>query len=183
MNKNLRVVIGALLMLISLQSKADGVLTGIPKLACEAILCLSTGSPPSACSPSLAHYFGIDFDDWGDTLDARINFLNACPVASMTPAMSSLVSAIANGAGRCDAASLNATMVGNVLTGQCISNQLPAYCQTYETHPYTRLKTLTYVIDPPKNNFWPFNGGGQSILGGGFGVQNQNQSCGHWVEQ
>lgn len=173
-------MIGALLMLISLQSKADGVLTGIPKLACEAILCLSTGSPPSACSPSLAHYFGIDFDDWGDTLDARINFLNACPVASMTPAMSSLVSAIANGAGRCDAASLNATRIGNVLTGQCISNQLPAYCQSYETHPYTRLKTLTYVIDPPTNNFWPF--GGSSINNSWNGYSSQQQ-CGHWVEQ
>lgn len=171
-------------MLVSTLANAGQLLTGIPKLACEAILCLSTGSPPSACSPSLSHYFNIDYDDWDDTLDARLNFLNACPVASQTPQMQSLVNAIANGAGRCDAASLNATMVGNVLTGQCINDQLPSYCSSYQNHEYTKLNQLTYVIDPPKNNYWPF---GNAINNNMFGIngfgQNNNKSCGHWVEK
>ncbi len=55
-------------------------LTGKVKLACEAILCLSTGSPPGECSPSLSEYFSIDFDDFSDTIQGRINFLNLCPV-------------------------------------------------------------------------------------------------------
>lgn len=183
MNK-IKILMLSSLMLVSTLANAGELLTGIPKLACEAILCLSTGSPPGECSPSLSHYFGIDFEDWGDTLDARLDFLNACPVASQTPQMHSLVNAIANGAGRCDAASLNATMVGNVLTGQCINNQLPSYCSTYENHEYTRLKKLTYVIDPPKNNFWPFNNAMNNNMFGfnGYG-QNNNQSCGHWVEK
>ena len=86
-------------------------LTGKVKLACEAILCLSTGSPPGECSPSLSEYFSIDFDDFSDTIKGRINFLNLCPVSSETPQMKSLVNAIAHGAGRCDAASLNATLI------------------------------------------------------------------------
>lgn len=34
-------------------------LTGDTKLACEAILCLSSGTRPGECGPSLSRYFGI----------------------------------------------------------------------------------------------------------------------------
>ncbi|ENO0651419.1 conjugal transfer protein TrbM, partial [Campylobacter jejuni] len=40
---------------------ADDVLTGDTKLACEAILCLSSGTRPAECGPSLARYFAIHF--------------------------------------------------------------------------------------------------------------------------
>jgi hypothetical protein len=36
-----------------------GLLTGTPRLACEATLCLSSSLRPGECSPSLEHYFGI----------------------------------------------------------------------------------------------------------------------------
>ena len=85
-------------------------LTGTVKLACEALLCLSSSSRPGECSPSLDHYFGIKKDKWSDTLDARKDFLNLCP-ASSEPGMPSLVNAIADGAGFCDAASLNRNII------------------------------------------------------------------------
>lgn len=168
----------------------DGVLTGVVRLSCEAILCLSTGSPPNECSPSLIHYFDIDFSSLSKTIRERKKFLNLCPVASQTPEMKSLVNAIANGGGRCDAASLNATLVSyvsgvNGLQG-CIKDTKPSYCTAYEGHEYTRITGAQYVIDPPQNQFWPFaNAFGNNSIGMGFagiGNQGQSQTCGHWVD-
>ena len=174
-------------------ARADEVFTGLAKLSCEAILCLATGSPPNECSPSLTHYFDIDFDDFGDTIDARVNFLNLCPVSAQTPQMQSLVQAIAHGAGRCDAASLNATLLsytGGVIGGfgaGCISSTKPSYCSVYESHEYTDLgQGAHYVIDPPQpSGFWPFQGigngyGGISSIGIG-GNYSTPTTCGHWV--
>lgn len=174
---------------------ADEVLTGLVKLSCEAILCLSTGSPPNECSPSLTHYFDIDFDDFSDTVDARINFLNLCPVSAQTPQMQSLVQAIAHGAGRCDAASLNATlasytsgggMIGGFGAG-CISSAKPSYCSAYESHEYTDLgQGAHYVVNPSQpSGFWPFQGisngyGGIGSIGLG-GNYTTPKTCGHWV--
>lgn len=53
--------------------------TGIPvpefkgdiKLACEAVLCLSSGTHPSECAPALSRYFGINKKFWSDTVNAR----------------------------------------------------------------------------------------------------------------
>lgn len=182
-------------------AKADEVLTGLVKLSCEAILCLSTGSPPNECSPSLTHYFDIDFDDFSDTLDARIHFLNLCPVSAQTPQMQSLVQAIAHGAGRCDAASLNATLLsytggGGMIGGfgaGCISSTKPSYCSAYETHEYTDLgQGAHYVVDtntavpPQPSGFWPFQGisngyGGIGSIGLG-GNYSTPKTCGHWVD-
>lgn len=81
-------------------------LTGITKLACEAILCLSSGTRPSECSPSLSHYFSINFKKIGDTIKERRNFLNLCPAVE-NDKMAALTNAISLGAGRCDADSLN----------------------------------------------------------------------------
>ncbi|PPD55385.1 MAG: conjugal transfer protein TrbM [Methylotenera sp.] len=174
----------------------EGLLTGLVKLSCEAILCLSTGAPPNACAPSLNHYFSIDFDDFSDTIDARVDFLKLCPVAAETPPMQALVQAIAHGAGRCDAASLNATLLsytgggmGSIGQG-CITGTKPAYCSAYEGHEYTDLNGgAQYIIDPPKQvGFWSFQGiaGGNDIgrignisLGGNY---NTPQTCGHWVD-
>lgn len=172
---------------------AEDLLTGKVKLACEAILCLSTGSPPNECSPSLNEYFSIDYDDFSDTIKGRINFLELCPVSAQTPEMKSLVQAIAHGAGRCDAKSLNATLIsytGN-LQG-CIQNTKPSYCSAYENHEYTVLNKTQYVVNQTTKTFWPFGFGGNSLgigsgssMGiGGFGIgsQGQSQTCGHWVD-
>ena len=87
----------------SLTARGQDILSGDTRLACEAILCLSSGIRPGECNPSLSRYFGISRRKFSDTIRARLNFLQLCPVASQTPQMQSLVSAISRGAGRCDA--------------------------------------------------------------------------------
>jgi hypothetical protein len=100
---------------IQAPASADEALTGDTRLACEAILCLSTGTRPGECSPSLHRYFSISHRKLSDTIRARGNFLKLCPVANQTPEMSLLVNAMANGAGRCDAAfaERHASFMGN----------------------------------------------------------------------
>ncbi len=61
---------------------SNDMLTGDTKLSCEAILCLSTSSRPSECSPSIKKYFSISYDDWSDTVKARGDFLKLCPVGN-----------------------------------------------------------------------------------------------------
>lgn len=135
-------------------------LTGDTRLACEALLCLASGTRPNECAPSLARYFSISFRNFSDTIRGRVNFLNLCPASNQTPQMSSLVSAIANGAGRCDAASLNTEMViwnGNWDSGYTtISNQLPNYCSAYISNAYANLGGITpkYVGIPERGGYW-----------------------------
>lgn len=54
-------------------------LSDYEKLSCEAILCLSSGTRPSECAPSINKYFSISFKHWGDTVKERRRFLDACP--------------------------------------------------------------------------------------------------------
>lgn len=73
------------LSLGSLQAQAEDYFTGQKKAACEAIMCLSTGSPPHECKDSLKKYFKIMVKSSlgalnpKKTLEARKNFLNLCP--------------------------------------------------------------------------------------------------------
>jgi len=92
----------ALVISSAMPAVAQELLEGNEKLACEAILCLSTGSPPHECSPSLKRYFSIQKKKFSDTIRARLDFLQLCPSAS-AEGMPSLVNVIANGAGRCEA--------------------------------------------------------------------------------
>lgn len=151
------------MLALSAPAIAQDVLTGDIRLACEAILCLSTGSTPSECSPSLDRYFSIDHDDFSDTIRDRINFLNLCPVANQTPQMTALVRAIAHGAGRCDAQSLNVTLRYQELNGGhsgsgrlLIRNRLPGYCAAYIGHEFTDFTdTLPrYVGVPDRGGMW-----------------------------
>lgn len=136
----------------------DDLLTGDTRLACEAVLCLSTGTRPSECSSSLSRYFGIRKKKLSDTLKARVDFLEMCPASNQTPEMTSLVRAIAHGAGRCDAASLNRSLTywsgddGQVYIG----NQLPDYCTRYTGHQYTDLADgqARYVGVPERGGHW-----------------------------
>ncbi|WP_322075546.1 TrbM/KikA/MpfK family conjugal transfer protein [Burkholderia cenocepacia] len=116
MNNKLKFLSAAAVLVGTLGSSSsafadDGILTGDTKLACEAILCLSSGTRPGECGPSLARYFGISFKFWSDTVKARRNFLHLCPSSNDTSTanMPQIVDNIANGAGRCDANYLNAT--------------------------------------------------------------------------
>jgi len=126
---------------------ADSQLTGDPALACQAILCLSTGTRPNECSPSLARYFSISYRYFSDTIRGRINFLKLCPASDQTPEMQSLVNAMANGAGQCDATSLNST---NQIYSQNdgswdyvgISDVMPDYCHAYTQNSYVDSASL-----------------------------------------
>ena len=141
-------------------ASAQDLLTGDTRLACEAILCLSSGTRPSECSASLARYFGIHKRKLSDTLKARLNFLELCPASNQTSEMSNLVQAISRGAGRCDAQSLNRSLVfwrGSWDDGDTyISNQMPGYCAAYTGHEYTDLDDTRprYVGDPDRGGHW-----------------------------
>jgi hypothetical protein len=97
----------ALFTFLPIRAWADQELTGDTKLACQAIICLSSGMRPGECSPALSRYFGISHKKWKDTVKARRNFLNQCPTVGEEPSMPTLVEAILNGAGRCTADLLN----------------------------------------------------------------------------
>lgn len=141
-------------------ASAQELLSGSTRLACEAILCLATGSSPSECRPSLHRYFSITARKMSDTIKKRRNFLDLCPVANLTPEMSALVSAMSRGAGRCDAQSLNGTVVfwqGNYNDGErYISNRLPDYCGAYTNHAYTDFSSTRprYVGTPERGGHW-----------------------------
>jgi len=127
--------------------------------ACEAILSLSTGGPPSECMPSLRKYFSINLSKPWKTIQARINFLKMCPTSDDTPQMGTLVEAIGHGAGRCDAASLNQTLMmwtGGDSGDYYISDQMPSYCSAYFDHEYTDIDGTQprYVGTPGAGGRW-----------------------------
>lgn len=136
-------------------------LTGDAKTACQVILCLSSGKRPDQCDPPIRRYFEIKAKHWDDTLQKRRDFLHLCPASNQNQQMSQLTDAIANGAGRCDAASLNIENKswytdggGDIYTN--VSNTLPGYCSAYLNNPLTRLSDVTpkYVGTPENGGFW-----------------------------
>lgn len=135
-------------------------LTGDTRLACEAILCLSSGSRPSECSPSLSRYFGINKKKLSDTLSARQDFLSLCPASEDSKEMRDLVRAISQGAGRCDAVSLNSALGvwrGTTEDGYpMVSNKRPGYCNAYSSHEYTAFDDdlPRYVGTPEERGYW-----------------------------
>jgi hypothetical protein len=142
---------------------AEDVLTGDPRLACEAILCLASGTRPPECASSLSRYFSISFRDWRDTVKGRVNFLNQCPAANQTAEMASLVSAMSVGAGSCDAQSLNWTLrqwrwnpndSGNNAVVVYIGNTMPGVCSAYTGHQYTYDLAPKYVGTPEREGYW-----------------------------
>ncbi len=154
----------------------DSYLSGDTRLACEAVLCLSSGYRPSECGPSLSRYFGIHHKKWKNTLKARRNFLRLCPSANVDGNMETLVEAIINGAGRCNASELNSSHFtympkkvckrvydsdyGGYVTRcreimvQVIDNKLPSYCTNYNNHDYTYQVGVHYVGDPLEGGHW-----------------------------
>lgn len=57
---------------------AEGGLSGDAKLACEAILCLSSGTRPGECTPSLNRYFSISHKYLSDTIRGRVSARTLC---------------------------------------------------------------------------------------------------------
>lgn len=143
---------------VPVQAQAQAVLTGDVRLACEAILCLSSSTRPGECAASLRRYFSINHTKLTDTLRARLNFLNLCPAAGQDAGMKSLVRVIRDGAGRCDAASLNRSLAVYDSEGELlhIRNNLPTYCGVYYSHEYTDLSDdlARYVGTPSRGGRW-----------------------------
>jgi hypothetical protein len=160
MKKHLGVAVAVALFAGATHAQTETqVLEGDERTACEVILCLSSGKRPSECTPPLNRYFSIKRKKLSDTLSARRDFLDLCPAAKESSEMRSLVSALANGGGRCDAAALNADLTAwnsfNEGT-QYISNAMPGYCSTYINHPYTNLADIAprYVGNPAQGGYW-----------------------------
>ncbi|MBT2180847.1 conjugal transfer protein TrbM [Ralstonia pickettii] len=148
------------------------ILGGDEGLACSALLCLSSGFRPGECVPPLARYFSISLRRWTDTVTARRNFLNLCPASQDTSTnMPAQVEAIVNGAGRCDAAYLNATNTQIVEKKVCpfgaydadscqiqtvtvVRNTKPSYCVGYSNGIYSYRVGPWYVGDPMEGGHW-----------------------------
>lgn len=78
MNKSLLAAVSAAVLFVSMPVQAEE-LTGDAKLACEAILCLSTNTRPTECNESLRRYFSIEHKKAHKTARARRDFLKQCP--------------------------------------------------------------------------------------------------------
>lgn len=76
---------------------ADDLLTGDTRLACEAILCLSSSSRPSECATSLKKYYSLRAKKWHQTVTKRKNFLKLCPASNDVN-----IDKIANSRSACD---------------------------------------------------------------------------------
>jgi hypothetical protein len=137
---------------------------------------------------ALRRYFGINWRSWRDTVRGRLNFLNLCPAASDTSQnMPSMVVAIANGAGRCDATYLNLILAreeqrtvcadrssaasgesssdsGETCTVQTVTvigNKQPANCAAYAGHAFVNQIGARYMGDPLKGGRWVDSSTGQ----------------------
>lgn len=165
LQRQLALLIASLLPALSSPAMAQSAgqldyLTGDKKLACEALICLSSGVRPGQCDPALSHFYGIKKKKLSDTLDARHDFLKLCPSSSQTKEMASLADALARGAGRCDAGSLNAGLgrwLGTSDDGYpVISDKRPGYCNAYVSHEYTSFDDdlPRYVGTPEERGYW-----------------------------
>jgi hypothetical protein len=96
MDKSMILIALMAVSLFTSSSQAENILTGDSRLACEAILCLSSNTRPNECSPSLSHYFGIRTKKWKDTVKARRKFLNQCPKANQSKAMKDRITHISH---------------------------------------------------------------------------------------
>ena len=156
------------------QTAAENIQTlqGDVKLACEAILCLSSSIQPAECNPSINRFYSIVRSSYSATVAARLAFLRQCPVGAVTVQMASLTDVISKAYDRCDADHLNQHLVRyakykicdncemdggcscNIVSVPYISNQKPSYCQSLENHEYTRYDSATYVGEPMMNGYW-----------------------------
>jgi TrbM len=131
------------------------VLEGDERMACEAILCLAASTRPAQCMPSIQKYFSISFRWFSDTLRGRANFLNLCPTGN-APGMAALKQALVNGAGRCDAPSLNASnWAGDEQGGGMVMNNIPEYCSVLAGNAYVAAGAMPrYVGTPERGGYW-----------------------------
>jgi len=130
-------------------------LDGETQLSCAAILCLASAVRPAECMPPVMHYFSIVRWRFWETLQARLDFLNLCPVNGAS-GMDAMKSALVRGAGRCDAASLNIEtyVYQDRGSGGYVASGLPDYCAAYFGNEYVRADAPRYVGTPARGGFW-----------------------------
>ncbi|AWI35142.1 TrbM/KikA/MpfK family conjugal transfer protein [Helicobacter apodemus] len=75
-------IVALIFGVISAEAIELELLSGDTRSACEAILCLASPVKPPECASAIAKYFSIKFKKPWQTLQARKNFLNLCPVDS-----------------------------------------------------------------------------------------------------
>ena len=136
------------ILLFSQAAHSAVLLSGIEKLSCEAILCLSSGSPPHECDPALNYFYDIKAKKWKDTFKKRKNFLDICPSSGET---GDLTHVLAAGAGRCDSTYLIAQLNPQYdMDDDYMRNgmsTIPDYCTQYYGHALTRLDPLPKKIN------------------------------------
>lgn len=182
-------------------AQSSDTLSGTTRLACEAILCLSSSLQPGQCKPSLNHYFDIrkyrrGSFSWGRTIDARRAFLGMCPVSS-TSDMRTRIEQISQGAGRCDADYLNSTYAAKLYRYKIrrdfmqgvqyydittvptvLQSTLPSYCVAYNDHAWTYDLSIRYVGNPLRGGYWVDEKSFDSVQ-----AKWQAQHTGSWAEQ
>lgn len=132
---------------------ADDALSGSAKLACEAILCLSSGTRPSECTPSLDQYFSISAEKWSDTIAKRKSFLQLCPVGGADVddlAFADLRDNVLTSADprQCTPEALNTKIERSGKdddAGYRINPNMPGSCSSLINHAYTDIKMPTYT--------------------------------------
>ncbi|EAJ5683701.1 conjugal transfer protein TrbM [Campylobacter lari] len=139
---------------ISSNAYTNEVLTGDTRSACEAILCLSSGTRPAECASSLARYFSIHFKKPWKTINARKAFLNLCPVQNDNNVedlvLKNLVDDILPNSDprQCTPEYLN-TQIETLknrhdILGYRIKPTMPNFCYQIINHAYTDYKTPKY---------------------------------------
>jgi hypothetical protein len=147
MNKKL-LAIAAFTMVVgsTTSARAQDVLGGDQRLACEAMLCLASVTRPAECAASLTRYFSISLRRFRDTVRARANFLRLCPVSSQQPQTQSVIENQEALMDRCDAQSLNTVLMQANTDGTVnVNDQLPEHCSG---------ETVRYVGTPGQGGHW-----------------------------
>lgn len=131
--------------------------------ACEAIMCFSSGKNTAECQGPKNRYFSINGSKPADTSALRLNFLKKCTGPEQVIDAQSLVSIIANGAGRCDAGALNSELKSTHRDQDdkeytVINNQIPANCTAFFNRPYreegSTERAPTYIGTPGNGGYW-----------------------------
>ena len=156
--KSFKITIIFLLAFILIQGAAQAELSNEQELACEAILCLSSGERPDECDAALDYFFSIHKKKPSDTRNARKSFLKKCPDSDADEGMSSLVDVLVNyNCSDCMIEKLNKRFIAvkilvqrrrygrrgedSIRTVRVVDPVMPTYCLRYyaaiSNHEYT----------------------------------------------
>lgn len=115
-------------------------LTGDTKLACEALLCLSTPSRPDECIPSIKKFFSFTATRFYKLVEKRKNFLDLCPTGNEN-GMEEHKNNLSRITGTCDINELNKNIEKKVISISRMCDR-DGYCQETENYGYRINPTL-----------------------------------------